>query len=85
MRAGPALLLLLACAGCAQYGTTDTQYITTEHAFTEAAAARALSDADRVCRTRKMVAVKTGGACTLARCTSHYYCMSPADAEKYKP
>ena len=76
--------LLMACAGCAQYGVTETHHFTTEHAFTDAAAARAQKDADGICERKKLVAVKTTGACSLNRCTTHFQCMTQADAAKYK-
>jgi hypothetical protein len=76
--------LVLACTGCAQYAVTETKHFTIEHAFTDAAAARAQKDAEGTCAQKKLVAVKTSGACTLTRCTTHFQCMSKADAGKYK-
>jgi hypothetical protein len=78
------LLFVLACAGCAQYGVTETNYFTIEHAFTDTAAARAQKDAGDTCARKKLIAVKTSGACTLTRCTTHFQCMSKEDAGKYK-
>jgi hypothetical protein len=76
-------VLLLVLAGCASR-VTESNYFTLEHAFTDAAAARALQDAEKLCAQKRLAAVKTGGACSLARCTSHYQCMSPDDAAVYQ-
>ena len=76
------LLLVLACSGCTTI--EETNHFTVEHAFTDAAAARALKDAERTCAHKRLVAVKTSGACSLQRCTPHFQCMSKEDAAAYK-
>jgi hypothetical protein len=76
-------ITLLALSGCAST-VTETNYFTLEHAFTDAAAARALKDAERLCAQKRLVAVKTSGACSLTRCTSHYHCMSKDEAATYQ-
>jgi len=78
---------LLACAGCSApplLVAQETNYLTYEHAFTEAAAADARKDAGKLCARTKLVAVRTSGACTLTRCTTHFQCMSKEDAGKYR-
>lgn len=74
---------LLAFSGCAST-ITETRHLTIEHAFTDAAAARALKEAQTTCAQKRLVAVKTSSACTLTRCTTHYQCMDKADANKYR-
>lgn len=75
---------LLALSGCTST-ITETRHLTLEHAFTDAAAARALKDAERTCAQKRLIAVKTSSACSLQRCTTHYQCMTREDADKYKP
>lgn len=86
MRAFFSFALVTACAGCAtsQLVVKESNYLTYEHAFTEAAAADALKGAKRNCAEKKLAAVRTSGACTLTRCTTHFQCMSKADAGKYR-
>ena len=80
------MVLLLACAGCGTHiGVKETQHLTIEHAFTDAAAAGARNDAERMCARKRLVAVRTSGTCSLTRCTTHFQCMNDADAEKYRP
>jgi hypothetical protein len=71
--------LLLACTGCGSV-VTQPNYFTLEHAFTDAAAARAFQEAAKTCAHKKLAAVKTGGACSLTRCTTHYQCMTREEA-----
>lgn len=82
-RGSAVLTLLLACSGCGSV-VTETNYFTIEHAFTDAATARALKDAEKTCAQKRRVAVKTSGACSLARCTTHYQCMTQDDAATYQ-
>ena len=77
------LLLVLALSGCASV-VTETNYFTLEHAFTDAAAARALKEAEKTCAYKRLIAVKTSGACSLAKCTSHFQCMSKDEAATYQ-
>jgi len=80
---------LLACTGCGapspQLVAQESNYLTYEHAFTEAAAVEARRLAEATCAKNKRVAVKTSSACSLQRCTTHYQCMDKADADKYRP
>ena len=78
---------LLACAGCGApplLVTQESNYLTYEHAFTEAAAADARKGAEGTCAQKKLIAVRTSGACTLTRCTTHFQCMNKADAATYQ-
>ena len=87
MKKSLCLALMLACAGCSApplLVAQETNYLTYEHAFTEAAAADARKDAGKLCARTKLVAVRTSGACTLTRCTTHFQCMNKADAGKYR-
>lgn len=74
---------LLALSGCTST-ITETRHLTLEHAFTDAAAARALKDAERTCAQKRLIAVKTSSACSLQRCTTHYQCMTKDDAATYQ-
>lgn len=65
-------------------GFADTNYLSYEHPFTESAAEGARKSAERLCAERKKAAVRTTGTCSLTRCTTHYQCMEPADAVKYR-
>ena len=92
------LITLLLLAGCGVtdnfrtqqvfYGDrnyiTGTNYLTFEHAFTDAGEADAKRRADSQCAQRKRAAVKTEGRCTLKSCITSYQCMTAEDAEKYQ-
>ena len=83
------LLLLGGCGTVQKMAIQKDDYLTTnalsyEHPFTDAGAARARRNAEQECGYRKQAAVRTGGTCSLSSCTSHYQCMDPADAAKYK-
>lgn len=82
-----AIALLMACAGCAtsELVVAEGNYLTYEHAFTDAAAETARKSAERQCAERKQVAVRTRSACSLSRCTTSYQCMDKADATGYRP
>ena len=89
----PALvaLFVLMCAGCSYLPNTisgsdflKTNYLSYEHAFTDAAAADVRKTAERECSYRKQVAVRTGGNCSLTRCTTNFQCLDKADATKYQ-
>lgn len=79
--------LLMACAGCAtpQLVVMESNYLTYEHAFTDAAAEAARKSAEKQCAQKKQIAVRTSGVCSLTRCTVNYQCMNKADAGGYKP
>jgi hypothetical protein len=75
---------VLACAGCISKDFLSTNSLSYDHPFTDAGAARVRKEAERDCGYRKQAAVKVGGTCTLKTCTTHFQCMDPADAAKYK-
>ena len=62
----------------------EGQTVTYEYAFTDAAAENARKGAERHCAQRKLSAVKTGGTCTLTRCTAYYQCMKAEEAATYQ-
>ena len=73
----------LACAGCgAQPSTTEGNYLTYDHPFSEAAAEAVRKNAEGICRQRDRTAVETSRACSLARCTTSYQCMDEVDARR---
>ena len=77
---------LMVCAGCTpQLVVSESNYLTYEHPFTDAAAAAARKSAEAQCAQRKQVAVRTSGVCSLTRCTTNYQCMDKADAGAYRP
>jgi hypothetical protein len=90
-----ATLLLLAGCGVTEtvrtqqvfYGDRNyvigTNYLTFEHAFTEAGEADAKRRADSQCAQRMRSAVKTENRCTLKSCITSYQCMTPEEASKY--
>ena len=84
MKARPLLILLLACAGCTAHTNPykPVNHFTHEHAFTEAATERSRRDAQETCAQKKLVAARTGGTCSLTRCTTHYQCMTQEEAAK---
>lgn len=80
--------LLAFCAGCApriEEIARESNYLTYEHPFTDAAAETALRNADRECAKKKQTAVRTTSACTLTRCTAHFQCVDPSEAAQYRP
>ena len=84
------ITLLLQC-GCSYLPNTTSgsdfltsNYLSYEHPFTDAAAAGARKTAERECSYRKQVAVRTGGTCSLTRCTTNFQCLDKADAAKYQ-
>ena len=86
LRACCLFALLLACAGCANpLVVMEGNYLTYEHAFTDAGAASVRALAERQCKWRKQVAVRTSSTCSLTQCTTNFQCMEPADAKQYQP
>lgn len=81
---GFVLLLLAGCNGF-QYVSyeKDTNYLTFNHPFTDKAVAEVESSAEKVCRQRKQVAIKTTERCSLTKCTTNYQCIDQADVSKY--
>jgi hypothetical protein len=83
VRRAALLAVLLACAGCGiQPQILEGNYLTYDHAFTDAAAAEVRRNAEATCRQRDQVAAGTSRACSLTRCTTSYQCMSGEDAAR---
>ena len=82
----PGLILTL-LAGCNGFRyvdyENDTNHLNFNHPFTDSAVAEVQSTAERLCKQRKQVAVKTTERCSLTKCTTNYQCMDIADATKY--
>jgi len=77
----------LALAGCGVVGTVqptinEGSYLTYDHAFTEAAAQAARTNAEKICAERRRVAVRTDTACSLKNCTTSYQCVDGFEREK---
>jgi hypothetical protein len=69
------LVALLACTGCGiQPQIFEGNYLTYEHAFTDAAVAEVGRNAEAMCRQRGRVAVPASRACSLTQCTTSYQC-----------
>ena len=89
-----ALLLAAGLAACADHVMVlgnesgdprflDTNFMSFEHPFSDEGNAAARARADRVCGQQKRLAVQTERACSMTRCTTHYQCVTPADAKAY--
>lgn len=88
-RIGLLAAALLAQVGCGvQPHVFEGNYLTYEHAFTDAAAAAVGKSAEAWCRQRSLVAVSTSRHCSLTQCTTSYQCVPdkpitlPADPKK---
>jgi len=85
LRAGCLFALVLTCAGCANpLVVMQGNYLTYEHPFTDADAASVRALAERECKWRKQVAVRTSSTCSLTRCTTNFQCMAPEEAKQYQ-
>jgi len=70
------LLVTLTLAGCgAQPIIDESNYLTYDHPFTDAATQAAQKNAEKVCAERKQDAVRTRSVCSLKECTTHYQCV----------
>jgi len=79
------LALLLACAGCANpLVVMEGNYLTYEHPFTDAGAESVRALAERECKWRKQVAVRTSSTCSLTQCATNFQCMEPGEAKQYQ-
>jgi hypothetical protein len=84
-----ALFLVAILTGCAGLGADNvivaiqSNYITFEHPFTDAAAEDVRKRAGRLCEQRKQAAIRTESACSLSKCTTHYQCVDATEAAKY--
>jgi hypothetical protein len=65
-------------------GPSETNYMTFQHAFTDAGADEARRRAESQCGQKKMVAVESRSTCSLERCITSYQCMTPSDAAQYQ-
>jgi hypothetical protein len=54
-----------------------------EHPFTDEGTARAKARADSLCASQQRRAVQSERACSLEKCTTHYQCVTAADAKSY--
>ena len=63
---------------------SESNYVTYEHAFTDAAADGARRSAEQHCGLKKQVAVRTTGACSLTRCNTSFQCMDRKDVPEYQ-
>jgi hypothetical protein len=83
---GRTLLLVLLLSSCSDnllvsYGN-DTNFLLFDHPNSEKAIADVRARAERLCAERKQLAIKTGGACSLASCSTSYQCTDNADGIK---
>ena len=77
--------LLLILAGCGyQPKIAENNYLTYDHAFTDAAVEGARRNAEATCRGRDRddTAIQTSRSCSLTRCTTSYQCISAGDARR---
>ncbi len=63
---------------------SESNYVTYDHAFTDAAADAVRRSAGQHCGLKKQVAIKTTSACSLTRCNTSYQCMDRQDAPEYQ-
>jgi hypothetical protein len=81
------LALLTGCAGSmdSPHFIREGNYLTFQHAYTEAAGSAVRQRAEKLCGEQKRAAVRTSGVCSLTRCTTHYQCMDEEDAARASP
>ena len=87
-----AVLLLAGCGtvqsifgeSTATTSFSESNYVTYEHAFTDAAANGARRSAEQHCALKKLVAIKTTSACSLTRCNTSYQCLDRKDVPEYQ-
>ena len=76
--------LLSSCADNLLVGfAEDTNYLTFDHPNSDQAMADVRTRAERLCKQRKQVAIKTQSACSLTQCATSYQCVDEANAVKY--
>jgi hypothetical protein len=71
--------------GLPPHYVSEENYLTFDHAFTDATAEAVRKRAEAHCAIRKQAAVKTSSTCSLTRCTTNYQCMDPAAAAAFRP
>lgn len=79
------IALPIAVAGCSDLIVAADNYLTYDHAFNDAAAAKARQSAEKLCAQRKQMAIETRSVCTLSRCTTSYQCVSRENPGEYQP
>lgn len=76
-------LMALALSGCGtQPLIEESNYLTYEHPFTEAAAESARKNAEKVCAERKLIAVRSERTCSLKTCTTSFQCVDGLQREQ---
>lgn len=82
---GLAVLLLTGCADKSLLVgyEKDENFLSFNHAFTDAAAAEVRARAERLCGIRKQAVIQTSRTCSLTQCTTNFQCIDAADAAKY--
>jgi hypothetical protein len=89
VNAARALFLVAILTGCAGVlpdnviVVMQSNYMTFEHPFTDAAGENVRIRAGKLCEQRKQAAIKTASTCSLSQCTTNYQCMDKADAAQY--
>lgn len=69
------------CAG--NYRVTSAEnFYTYERPFTEASAEVVRTDADTLCRDRRMVAIRTSDVCDMTRCFTNYQCVGKGEVQQ---
>lgn len=63
---------------------SESNYVTYDHVFTDAAADAVRKSARQHCGLKKQVAIKTTSACSLTRCNTSYQCMDRQDVPEYQ-
>lgn len=78
------LFVVAACAGCGgiQPIRSEENYLTYEHAYTDAAAAATRKSAEEICTKRKQIAIRTQNVCSLSSCFTTYQCTDKAEARE---
>jgi hypothetical protein len=79
------IAMLLGVTGCTEPTIIAGNYLTYDHAFTNAAAEKVRQSAEGICKQRNQAAVKTRSVCTLTRCTTDFQCVNPKDPLEYQP
>jgi hypothetical protein len=79
------IALLTACTACSSLVVATSNYLTYDYAFTDAEAAKARRDAEKLCAQRRRMAVETRNVCTLSRCVTDYQCVNPQNPLEFQP
>lgn len=84
-----ALLAALLLSACGEKNLLigyekDENFLSFNHAFTDAAAADVRARAERLCGLRKQAVIQTSRSCSLEQCTTNFQCLDATDAAKYR-